>query len=156
MRTPRLAMITAIVGIAISVWPARPAARVAAAGTLTVSADPVGVDGRELGTRITMDWTSDASGNVSGNTFSVRTGDLVAIAFRPSTGSTVPTDLYDITLVDSTGVDWLSGAGANLSATTASRFAFYPKLFHDAVQRFDLVVANAGNAKRGTVMLWVQ
>jgi hypothetical protein len=33
---------------------------------------------------------------------------------------TAPTALYDITLVDSTGVDYLAGGGANLSATVST------------------------------------
>lgn len=102
----------------------------------------------------TIVWTSDASGNVSGNAFGVGAGWVLAVKFIPSTGGTVPTTLYDITVVDTDGVDVVRGAGANLSATVPSISAAPEIAFHMG-GNLDVVVANAGNAKSGTVVLIV-
>lgn len=113
-------------------------------------------------TKYTVDWTSDASGAVSSNAFNVKRGELLQVKFVPDGGGTQPTDLYDVTLVDSNSVDVLAGGGANLSnaastikvpsfgATTLYRY------YHDGTSTLDLVVANAGNAKGGLLILWVR
>lgn len=129
-----------------------------AAGTLTVAATTVS----PALTRYALTWVSTAGGAVSANLFDVRPGELVQVKFVPNSGGTQPTDLYDVTLVDENSVDLLAGGGANLSnatstikvpsfgATTLYRYV------HDGLQRLDLVVANAGNAKGGTIYLWIR
>jgi hypothetical protein len=127
----------------------------AAAGTLGVSRAQVNGNLQ----RVTLTWTSTAGGAVSGNPFSVPTGQLVQVKFVPGAGGTQPTDLYDVTLVDGDGVDVLAGLGANLSQSTASIVA--PRASTNAAPflidatTLDLVVANAGSAKSGTVTLWI-
>lgn len=105
-------------------------------------------------------WTSDASGNVTGNAFAVHRGELVQAKFVPGAGGSQPTDLYDIVVVDTDAVDVLFGAGANLSNATASIkapvVANNQRYVHDGVQNLDVQVSNAGNAKSGTVILWVR
>src|SRR4051812_13185741 len=67
--------------------------------------------------RIVLAWVSDASGGaVSGipTTFPVN-GVLLAVEFVPDGGGTAPTNLYDVTLTDTAGVDVLGGQGANLA-----------------------------------------
>jgi hypothetical protein len=124
------------------------------AGTLAVTTLDVGANV----TRYKLTWTSDASGNVSGNAFAVKPGVLIQLKFVPNGGGTAPTDLYDITLVDTDSVDVIGGAGANLSATVGSvkNALLGDVYFHDGQQTLDLVVANAGNAKGGIVYLWVR
>ena len=106
-----------------------------------------------------MAWTSDGSGNVSGNTFDIKRGVLVAVEYDPD-GTDAPTANYDVTLnvTDSTGADLLGGTGANLSATATTRSK--PLVNTSGEIYFeggtvDLVVANAGAAKKGVVKLWV-
>lgn len=130
------------------------AAAVAAGSvTLTRAAGPYGIQ------KLTLSWTS-SGGAVSGNTFTPPGGELLQVKFIPGANSAQPTDLYDMTLVDSDGVDYLAGLGANLSnaaasvvvpraSTSAARF------YLDGSSTLDLVVANAGNAKSGTVILWI-
>ena len=107
--------------------------------------------------KVTFDWLSDASGDVSGNLSKVLSGIIERIVFVPDGGGTAPTALYDVLLNDVEGVDVLNGAGANLSATVTTQAG--PALtggqmaFDDAL---DLVVSNAGNAKGGKVFIYIR
>ena len=125
-----------------------------AAGTVTVTTAPVA--GNIV--RYSVAWTSTAGGVVSGNGFAVVAGSLISIRFVP--GATTPTDLYDVTLVDSDGTvtsaDLLSGVGANQSATTSGVFYFDPPKFTDGTRTLDVVVANAGASKTGSVVILVR
>ena len=100
-------------------------------------------------------WTSDASGNVSGNPFAVGSGALQQIKFVPGSGGTQPTNLYDVTCVDTDSCDVLAGQGANLSNAAASIKVQNAPWAWLAAGNLDLVVANAGNAKTGIVYLYL-
>jgi hypothetical protein len=111
-------------------------------------------------------WTSDASGNVSGiPTVNVISGSIERVVFVPGTGGVEPTDLYDVTLLDSHGIDVLAGQGANLSQSSASHIkpgvpmkdgttTSTAPIAVDEV--LTLAVSAAGNAKSGTVILYVR
>ena len=126
-----------------------------AVGTVTITTADVGGGV----TRYTVAWVSNGSGAVSANAFNVARGEILQVKFAPDGGGTQPTDLYDVTLVDAASVDYLAGTGANLSNATATITA--PKVnssfrpFVDGTATLDLVVANAGSAKGGTVILWI-
>ncbi len=123
-------------------------------GTLAVS-----TVGKGQGiTEYTLDWLSDASGDVSANTFDMKRGYIEAIRFKPDGGGTVPTTLYDVTLIDSDSFDLATALGANLSATVTTRSkplvnTSGPVWFEGG--SVDLVVAAAGNAKGGIITVWV-
>jgi hypothetical protein len=125
------------------------------AGSITVTASDVGAGI----TQYSVAWLSDASGNVSGTSFAVGTGELLQAEFVPDGGGTQPTDAYDLTLLNENSTDVLGGAGANLSNTTRTQSACLTSTY---VRRWlvagDLTptVANAGNAKGGTVILLVR
>lgn len=102
--------------------------------------------------RYAVAWTSTAGGAVSGNAETVAVGYLTAVEFVP--GATTPSADYDITLLDQHGFDRLFGEGADLSASAAKMRMFDPPQLIDGT--LDLVVANAGNAKNGTVYIWLQ
>jgi hypothetical protein len=124
-----------------------------AVGTITTTTTIL----RDLNTiKYSMAWVSDGSGNVSGNVVTLSGGFLVQIKFIPDGGGTAPTALYDVVLVDSNGVDYLAGAGANLSATVSNIVRPAAPLLYDATSTLDLQVSNAGAAKGGTVRLWFQ
>ena len=137
--------------LAIALAMASPSSSLMAAGTVTVTSAVVapGV------TKYTIAWTSTAGGAVSGNAFVVKPGRLLEIKFVPNTSATQPTDLYDVTLVDTDNVDVLNGRGVDRSNATSSILLWDPPMFRDGLQNLDLVVANAGNAKTGTVILYV-
>ena len=124
-----------------------------AVGTVTVTPTPIS----DLSlTRYSFAWTSDGSGNVSGNAQTLAPGLLFQIRFVPNGGGTAPTDLYDVTLVNANGIDFLAGVGANLSATVSTQTRVASPLIYDGTGTLDLVVANAGATKGGTVVLWLE
>src|SRR5688572_3573320 len=84
-----------------------------AVGTVTVTRSRV--FGTDVINQYSVAWTSSAGGAVSGNAFSVVPGDIVRVEFVPASGGTQPSDLYDATLVITSGADALGGQGANLS-----------------------------------------
>lgn len=132
------------------------------AGTLVVTA--VGEISSGI-TKYTCAWTSSAGGAVSGNPFDIRKGCIVQVKFVPGVGGTQPTNNYTVALNDTDGVDVLAGIGQGTNLSNASSkigvpyFGLsatlsYSLYYHDASEQLDLVVAAAGNAKTGTVIIW--
>ena len=130
------------------------------AGTVTISYQ----EHRTI-TKTTLDWLSDASGDVSGTATKKLNGSLLRVVTIPDSGGTQPTDLYDAVLNDDNGIDVLGGQGANLSNTTTTDVIPGVPLKDGtttttAVVIIDdtltLVVSNAGNAKGGTVILYIR
>ena len=105
----------AIVAALMMVTGVHPHARSAAVGTVTRTVTAA----NQTVQMISIAWTSDSSGAVSGNLFTVAPGYLISAKFVPS-ASAAPTDAYDVTLVDTDGVDKLGGVGSDLSSTVAS------------------------------------
>lgn len=115
-------------------------------------------------------WTSDASGNVSANSVNLPSGSIVQVAFTPGAGGVQPTDLYDVTMTcdahpamnifdDGSGS---ASIGANLSnATTAHKVPFQAGGAVSYIRQwlhgggYTLVVAAAGNAKQGTIDIYI-
>lgn len=134
------------------------------AGTVTQSSTYNPARPQQAINRIVLAWTSDASGNVSGTPSTVITGTILKVTFIPSE-SVAPTANYDVTLLDDAGIDVLAGQGANLSATAETSVcpgvplrdgtttSVVPCVVSEAL---NLVVANAGNAKSGQVVLFVR
>lgn len=110
--------------------------------------------GSESINRYALAWTSNASGAVSANPADVVTGQIIAVKFLPSLAGTQPSDQYDVTLLDTDGIDLLGGAGANRSNAAGQLLQSDPPVFFEG-GKLDLVIANAGNAKTGTVVLYV-
>ncbi|MCC7371652.1 MAG: hypothetical protein IT306_24755 [Chloroflexi bacterium] len=104
-------------------------------------------------------WVSDAAGAVSGNTFAVEAGELVQVRYIPDGGGTQPSAAYDVTMTDANGVDVLGGTGADLSQTASTvHVPAVNTYFRRTLEAGNLtpVVANAGNAKGGTIVLLVR
>ena len=106
-----------------------------------------------------MDWLSDASGDVDVDAIPMIQGEIQSVHYFPDAGGTQPSDNYDLTMTDSYGVDILTGTGANLSQTTDTyavpALSTYFKVVIEAGS-YDLVIANAGNAKCGIVEVIVR
>jgi hypothetical protein len=112
-------------------------------------------------------WTSNASGDVSGTMFDVIVGTIIAVEFIPGTGGVTPTSLYDVNLLDAEGVTMFddgsgTSIGNNLSAVIPSHkvplvglvgVTIYRRWHHGGAVQF--TVAEAGNAKQGTVNIFV-
>jgi len=104
--------------------------------------------------KCTWAWTSDASGNVSGNTKQLPYGYVIRVETDP--GSTAPTDNYDVTLLDTGGIDIIQGVGADRDTANTETTNFSSPLWHDGSRVVDLTIANAGNAKVGVLTLWIR
>lgn len=118
-------------------------------------------------TRYAVTWVSDASGDVSGSTFEMKMGTLIAVEFVPGPGGLAPADLYDVDLLDEEGVTMFDdGAGttigSNLSSAVASHkvplvgltgVTIYRRWHHGGP--CELQVANAGDSNAGTVNVFV-
>lgn len=109
--------------------------------------------------KITWAWTSAADGSAGGSggggqTSAAFDGVLERLVTVPD-GVAAPTDNYDITITDEDGVDVLVGAGANRSATVTQQVTT-ASLSAVAGDRLTLNVTNAGNAKAGTVHLYLR
>lgn len=121
------------------------------AGTNTIS-DRKAMGGNTV-RRVHFDWLSDAAGAVDTTlTPDVVNGDILMAVFIPDAAGTQPTNLYDVTLLDTDGADVLLGAGANLSNAAQAASA----AVGCATSVLQLVVANAGNAKGGVVIIYVR
>lgn len=106
--------------------------------------------------RYSIAWTATAGGAVSANAFYMEVGRILQVKFVPAAGGDAPTAAYDVTLADANGIDLMSNAGANLSATAAAMYVYSAGAVNDSAGTVDLVVADAGNAKKGTVVIWLQ
>jgi hypothetical protein len=104
--------------------------------------------------KYTMDWLSDASGDVDVDAIPMVQGEIIRVSYYPDAGGTQPSDNYDLTMTNSYGVDILTGTGSNLSQTTdtwvvPALSTYFPVVVEAG--SYDLVIANAGNAKGGIV-----
>ena len=124
------------------------------AGTITTTVTKSGAL-----SKYKMDWLSDASGDVDVDAIPMIQGEIQSVHYFPDAGGTQPSDNYDLTMADSFGVDILTGTGANLSQTTDTyavpALSTYFKVVIEAGS-YDLVIANAGNAKGGIVEVLVR
>lgn len=99
--------------------------------------------------RLPIDWTSDASGDVSEVLANYFGYQLLSVQASP--GATAPSDLYDVVINDDEGEDIMAGELANQSDTTAETYYSDPPIPISGV--LTVVVSNAGNAKTGKLLL---
>jgi hypothetical protein len=107
--------------------------------------------------KITINWTSDASGNADASIPSLF-GFIVKMITKPD-GTAAPTADYDITLVGGLGEDALEGAGADRHTSDVE--CLTPGTSGAATPAFvsgdyTFTVKNAGNAKAGQCVLYVK
>ena len=123
------------------------------AGSITYTEETVGDV-----TLVVADWTSDASGDVTGNatTYAKFSGKVIYAAFEPDGGGTQPSDNYDVSVLDKNSNDVLNGLGANRSNAATVYVDEYDGLGACANTTLTVTVDNAGNAKGGKVYLWIR
>lgn len=102
--------------------------------------------------RIKFEWLSDASGHVNG-TLTTNRYDGALVCCQSEPGVATPTS-YTLQIKDEDGNDILAGSGATRS-TSAKEYIKAPQ---GAVSnsKLELVIDSAGNAKNGTVYLWLR
>lgn len=130
----------------------------AAAGTLTVTRGTSNPTDRAPVRSIIFTWTSDASGNVSGQALYPLTsvaglnGVVREAVTIPNGGGTAPSDNYDATILDENGRDILAGLGADRDTATVERVT--PATALDGAH-LDFRIANAGASKGGKLILYL-
>lgn len=106
--------------------------------------------------KISIAWTSDASGNASGlATTNTYNGALHRLVTVPGAAGAAPTDNYDVTILDQDSTDVLMGAGIDRDTANTEQ-VLATSLGAVANDTLSIVVANAGNAKSGTVYLYIR
>lgn len=103
--------------------------------------------------KIKWSWTSTAGGAADLITTKSYYGRVMALVTDPS-GAAAPTDDYDITITDSETYDVMQGAGANRD--TANTETAVPTATSVAHGKLTLNVTNAGNAKSGVAILYIE
>lgn len=120
------------------------------AGTVTCTED------RSAGLfKVKFVWTSDSDGAATKATTYVYNGQLLRATFKPDSGGTAPTALYDVAVNDDNSYDLLNGLGADLSATVTSHKTNGDGLLCVQSSKLNLSVTNAGESKGGTVELYI-
>ncbi len=107
--------------------------------------------------KITFAWTSvdgtGDAGKAQKTTTKYYTGELARLITDP--GATAPTDDYDVVINDDDGFDALLGAGANRDAVNTEQ-VLASSLGCVVNSKLTLSITNAGNAKVGTVYLYIK
>lgn len=113
---------------------------------------------------VEYDWTSDGSGDATGQTSVVVPGVIFSMATIPSADA-APTDDYDIVVKqafpDLSGSnvvlssDLLSGAGADRDTANTELMTFWPTTVVNVSGKIRVEISNAGNTKSGKVQLFV-
>lgn len=140
------------------------------AGSVTVTRAMVPSSGGV--SKISLAWTCDASGNVSGNALTMGCGSIVVVEFIPGTGGTQPTNLYDVDFLDVNGASMFNdGTGTSIGANLSNTIGVHrvpmvvgtnatPVFVRTWLQGpaggnpYQLTVANAGNATTGIVNIF--
>lgn len=104
--------------------------------------------------QITWAWTCTAGGAADKASTTSFYGKVIEMVTVPAGGGSAPTDNYDLTITDANSYDILQGAGANRDTANTERAA--PAAVSVAFGVLTLNVSNAGNAKSGTVILYIQ
>ena len=136
------------------------------AGTLTLNSDTrVKASGASRAIRvIEWDWYSDASGDCSETLkrATAVTGTVIGLHAIPEEGGTIPDDDYDVTVIDTNGVDVLNGDGTDLpQAVTSAENYRCPVDFQNASpimiveQDLTLVVAGGGDTQGGVIRIYI-
>ena len=105
--------------------------------------------------KIKWTWTCAADGTFTSATTNRYNGICHKLVTIPAAAGNAPTTLYDITITDADGVDVLQGNGADRSATLNEYKSFSDGLGDVKSSVLTLNITNAGNAKQGTVVLYL-
>lgn len=109
--------------------------------------------------KIAFGWTSVDGGGNAGKAVKTTeesySGQIVRLVTVPTGAPNVPSDNYDVAILDEDGVDVLMGAGVDRDETNTEQ-VLAASLGYVANDRLTLSVSNAGNAKKGTAYLYIR
>ena len=107
-------------------------------------------------------WTTDSSGGaIVDSTTAGEVNKTTAkysgfvFSFITDPGAAAPTDNYDVTILDDDGYDVLRGAGADRDTSTTEYLAASSINGCVLDSQLRLNIANAGNSKKGVVILYI-
>ncbi|MFA6204345.1 MAG: hypothetical protein WC710_14300, partial [Gallionella sp.] len=102
--------------------------------------------------KIKWSWTCDSAGAYSEASTVRPNGMIYRLVTIPTDG---PTDAYNVTILDADGVDVLNSQGLNRATATTEQKGPSDGLGVVKSSLLTLTIANAGDAKSGTVILYV-
>jgi hypothetical protein len=109
--------------------------------------------------KIAFSWLSEDGGGDAGKatltTEESYTGEIIRLVTVPSAAPDAPTDHYDVVVNDEDGNDVLMGAGADRSDADTEQ-VLASSLGCVANDQLSLSITSAGNAKKGTVYLYIR
>ncbi len=105
--------------------------------------------------KITFDWLCTDLGVVSQVTANAYDGKILALVTDPDAGGDAPSDNYNITLLDSGGVDVLIEGGL-LRDTANTEVVASASLGAVAGSKLTLAIADAGDANKGLVHVYIR
>lgn len=119
---------------------------------VTITEDSVGYAIR----KIKWDWLSATAETVSSATTKTYSGRVVRAVLASDAGGTAPTNLYDVTILDSDGYDVLHGSGADVTSAATVQVTDATKLMWIRDSTLTLTIASAGAEKGGIAILYIQ
>lgn len=123
-------------------------------GTVTITEETM-----DYVKKIKFEWTTedggDNAGKASKTTEKTYTGQIVRLVTIPGAAPNAPTDDYDIVINDEDETDVLMGAGANRD-TADTEQVLASLLGYVANDKLTLNVSSAGNAKKGTTIVYIR
>ena len=121
-------------------------------GTVTLTEETYGTV-----KKITCAWTSEDGGDDAGKagatTTNAYSGEVIRLCTDP--GTAAPTDDYDVYVYDEDSTDILMGAGADRDTANTEQ-VLASSLGCVANDKLTFYIENAGNAKNGTVYLYIR
>lgn len=106
--------------------------------------------------KVSFDWLSDAAGAADAVTTATLNGRVIYAVYQSDGGGTAPTNLWDVTVKDDSGIDVLKGTGADVTSAATVYKADSDGLGAVVESKLTLAVTNAGNAKGGIVTLFIR
>jgi hypothetical protein len=105
--------------------------------------------------KVTFTWLTDAAGAADGVTTGAYTGKVIRLVHIPDAAGTQPTNLYDVTVLDTDSADVLAGAGADVSNAAVTQVVTPVTLGCVVESTLSLHVTNGGNAKGGKTIVYI-
>lgn len=100
-------------------------------------------------------WVSAADGSANGTTANEYSGEIIRLVTVPAAATAAPSDNYDVVINDQDTTDVLMGAGANRDTATTEQ-VLGTSLGCVANDKLSLSIANAGDSKGGTVIVYIK
>lgn len=108
--------------------------------------------------KVKFEWESEGAGGnaekATATTKNVYNGEIIRFVTIPD-GTAAPTASYDVEVTDEDETDVLMGSGADRSATAIEQ-VLGSLLGCVANDRLSLSISNAGEKKKGTVILYIR